>query len=133
MLVIAPSSLLKNWVKEIKMWLGSHRLNPLFVGDGPTKETKQSIETFVTTPILPLLIISYEQLRKNAAELSTINYGLIICDEVSIQLHCIYHVNLIFWVRSGASFEKLFIQDNSSHCELKMQQKNYFNRHTFSK
>ena len=58
-LVICPSSLVDNWLKEIKHWLGT-RVKPLSVKAGA--DAAAIINTFaISLPSLyPLMVLSYE-------------------------------------------------------------------------
>jgi SNF2 family DNA or RNA helicase len=80
-IIVTPSSLVQNWAVEIKKWLGKTRLDPVVVGDQSAKATKDAIRMFSTSPISPLLIISYESLRSHAELLANVEFGLMICDE----------------------------------------------------
>ena len=58
--VVCPSSLVDNWVKEIKKWLHITADNLLYVNPG--NDAKAIINTFSISSInkYPLLVISYE-------------------------------------------------------------------------
>lgn len=61
-IVVCPSSLIENWEKEIKNWLGV-RIHPLSVkgGNASGKRTpRQIIESFQYSNAAAILIISYE-------------------------------------------------------------------------
>lgn len=67
-------------------WLGEHRINPLACGDRAGKAAVQSdLSKFAAgrgkSNGFPVLIISYETLRSNAAILAQTPIGLLLCDE----------------------------------------------------
>jgi hypothetical protein len=71
----------------VKRWLGLERLHALVIGQAATKkeETLQILEEFKTSPLRPLLIISYEQFRIHAPFLQGVGgLDLVICDEVPL-------------------------------------------------
>ncbi|KAJ9582991.1 hypothetical protein L9F63_022676, partial [Diploptera punctata] len=71
-IVVAPSSLVKNWFNEINKWL-SGRVNPLAIDSGSKDQIDKDLTGFMNTycrkPINPILIISYETFRLHAAVL----------------------------------------------------------------
>ncbi|XP_065345333.1 DNA repair and recombination protein RAD54-like [Cloeon dipterum] len=83
-IVVAPSSLVKNWYNEINKWLGG-RVNPLAIDGGSKQEIDRSLEGFMNTfgrrPANPILIISYETFRLHAHVLHKGEVGLVLCDE----------------------------------------------------
>ncbi|CAG0881245.1 unnamed protein product [Cyprideis torosa] len=83
-IVVAPSSLVKNWYNEIAKWLGT-KVNPLAIDSGSKDEIDRNLEGFMNTygrrPANPILIISYETLRLHAHVLHKGEVGLVICDE----------------------------------------------------
>ncbi|KAG8843774.1 helicase [Tulasnella sp. 330] len=76
--VVCPVSLVNNWRKEIRKWLGPDRL-PVFMGD----KDKTRIKQFVNAKKERVLIIGYEKLRLVIQDLRSCQppIGLIICDE----------------------------------------------------
>lgn len=99
-IIVCPSSLVKNWDKEIKKWLGG-RLNALPMDSGnkqeiTTKLSKNlfylfseyiSLEAYMADARIraaaPVLIISYETFRLYDKILHSGEVGMVICDEVS--------------------------------------------------
>ncbi|XP_059483633.1 DNA repair and recombination protein RAD54-like [Neocloeon triangulifer] len=83
-IVVAPSSLVKNWYNEISKWLGG-RVNALAIDGGSKQEIDRSLEGFMNTfgrrPANPILIISYETFRLHAYVLHKGEVGLVLCDE----------------------------------------------------
>ncbi|KAI5063036.1 hypothetical protein GOP47_0021583 [Adiantum capillus-veneris] len=81
MIVVCPSSLVQNWGNEVKKWLGTERLKALVVYAGLPKEVEQKILDFKNGKTHPLLITSYELLRKHQDLLASSKPGLLVCDE----------------------------------------------------
>ena len=83
-IVVAPSSLVKNWYNEFKKWLG-HRVEPLAIDGGSKKDIDKNLSGFMNTfgrkPVNPVLIISYETFRLHAEVLHRGEVGLVLCDE----------------------------------------------------
>ncbi|KAL7722251.1 DNA repair and recombination protein RAD54B [Entamoeba marina] len=76
--VVCPQSLIGNWEKEFKKWLGVERME-VKTGSGDSL-MKQKVEDFVKSYV-PVLIIGYEQVRSHVEELKKTDIGLIVCDE----------------------------------------------------
>lgn len=83
-LVVCPSSLVSNWSKEVRKWLGNERLQALTVTQG-NPDNSQIIRDFKTIRGNPsrfgLLILSYESARKYSSEIGPNACDLLICDE----------------------------------------------------
>lgn len=83
-LIVCPSSLVKNWDKEIKKWLGS-RANALPVDSGKKEKIIADLNAFMADSRIragtPILIISYETFRLYAKILCSGEVGMVICDE----------------------------------------------------
>ncbi|XP_013783608.1 DNA repair and recombination protein RAD54-like [Limulus polyphemus] len=83
-IIVAPSSLVKNWYNEIKKWLGM-RIDALAIDSGTKSEIDKNLKSFMNThgrrPVNPILIISYETFRLHAEVLHRSEVGLVICDE----------------------------------------------------
>ncbi|PRT55460.1 DNA repair protein rhp54 [Wickerhamiella sorbophila] len=85
--VVCPSSLVNNWANELDKWLGKGALRSL-VADGKSVKSADLVEALrawaraegrqVTQPVL---IISYETLRRNTEELNGAEIGLLLADE----------------------------------------------------
>jgi len=79
--VVCPSSLVFNWQAEIKRWLGDQRLQCLAVLKGG-KGAADIVEEFCQGNVKPVLIISYDMLRRHQAALSKcLDFQLLVCDE----------------------------------------------------
>lgn len=72
-LIVCPVSLIRNWKREFKKWLGLDRLGVLEFEDQNT-----SLDHF-DGKVYQVMIIGYERLRTVADELSSID--IVICDE----------------------------------------------------
>lgn len=86
-IIVCPSSLVRNWANEIIKWLGEGALTPLAVDGKSTKSADlgtalQQWSTAVGRNIVrPVLIISYETLRRNVDKLAGTEVGLMLADE----------------------------------------------------
>ncbi|XP_046598354.1 DNA repair and recombination protein RAD54-like isoform X1 [Neodiprion virginianus] len=82
--IVAPSSLVKNWYNEIHKWLG-RRVNPLAIDGGSKTDIDNKLKGFMKTYgrrcANPILIISYETFRLHAHVLHQDDVGLVLCDE----------------------------------------------------
>lgn len=81
-IIICPCSLLDNWKKEIKHWLG-FKVNPLIIKPGGD-DAEIMINTFTISRIskYPILVISYEMFRKYSLLINKVpKLELMICDE----------------------------------------------------
>ncbi|CAA22254.2 DNA repair and recombination protein RAD54-like [Caenorhabditis elegans] len=83
-IIVCPSSLVKNWDKEIKKWLGT-RLNAMPVDSGKREQIIACLNSFMADSkmrcAIPVLIISYETFRLYANILHSGDVGIVICDE----------------------------------------------------
>ena len=76
--VVCPQSLLGNWQREFAKWLGRERMEVRACASDAT--LAQQVKDFAISYV-PVLIISYEQVRQHAATLRTVPLGLLVCDE----------------------------------------------------
>ncbi|XP_063113641.1 DNA repair and recombination protein RAD54B isoform X1 [Cavia porcellus] len=74
-LIVTPGSLVTNWRKEFKQWLGSERIK-IFTVDQDHK-----VEEFMKSTFYSVLIISYEMLLRSLDQIKNIKFDLLICDE----------------------------------------------------
>ncbi|KAK6990646.1 DNA repair and recombination protein RAD54 [Biomphalaria glabrata] len=83
-IIVCPSSLVKNWYNELDKWLGK-RVQALAIDTGTKNEIDKNLVHFMQQhnrrTQFPVLIISYETFRLHAAVLHRGEVGLVICDE----------------------------------------------------
>ncbi len=84
--IVCPSTLTKNWAKEFKKWLGTHRIGVIHMAGEATSTSTSSdaeavVSTFVNSTIQHVIIISYEMFRKHSAALGKLPHSVMICDE----------------------------------------------------
>lgn len=83
-IIVAPSSLVKNWYNEIFKWL-KNRVQPLAIDGGKKADIDAKLAGFMKTYgrrcVNPILIISYETFRLHAHALHQDEVGLVLCDE----------------------------------------------------
>lgn len=78
-LIVCPLTLVVNWKREFRKWIGRSSIGILAVeGDGRTE-----VEKFVSGRQYQVLIIGYERLRSCAKQLAQARppVGLVVCDE----------------------------------------------------
>ncbi|KAM7196324.1 DNA repair protein rhp54 [Rhypophila sp. PSN 637] len=85
-IVACPSSLVKNWAKELVIWLGADAITPFAIDGKASKEelTRQLRQWAIASGravTRPVIIVSYETLRLNVEELKNTSIGLMLCDE----------------------------------------------------
>ena len=74
-LIVAPSSLLKNWEAEFRKWLGSERIR-IHIAD--TGDKVSQFRSYISAPIL---ILSYEMLVRTLDDIQKVSWDLLVCDE----------------------------------------------------
>ncbi|XP_032675450.1 DNA repair and recombination protein RAD54-like [Odontomachus brunneus] len=83
-IIVAPSSLVKNWYNEIYKWL-NNRVSALAIDGGNKKDIDKKLISFMKAYsgrcVYPILIISYETFRLHAHVLHQNEVGLVLCDE----------------------------------------------------
>ncbi|XP_043247791.1 DNA repair and recombination protein RAD54-like isoform X1 [Colletes gigas] len=83
-IIVAPSSLVKNWYNEIFKWL-KNRVQPLAIDGGNKADIDVKLTGFMKTYgrrcANPILIVSYETFRLHAHVLHQDEVGLVLCDE----------------------------------------------------
>lgn len=88
-IIVCPSSLVKNWDKEIVKWLKG-RCNSQAIDSGKKEDIIKKLTAFMeqsgTRCATPVIIISYETFRLYINILHTKEIGLVICDEVSFDV-----------------------------------------------
>ncbi|KAH8548688.1 fibrinogen silencer-binding protein [Umbelopsis sp. PMI_123] len=74
-LIVCPTSVIENWKKEFKKWLGDERISVYVV------DQKSELNDFLHSPIYSAMIVGYEKLRNMEADLEDASFDIIICDE----------------------------------------------------
>ncbi|KAF9974523.1 helicase [Actinomortierella ambigua] len=74
-LIVCPASLILNWKREFKKWLGDERLKVFAV------DAKSTLTDFTLGRVYPVMIIGYEKLRMVQEELKNAAFDIVICDE----------------------------------------------------
>ena len=78
-LILAPSSLIKNWESEFTKWLGKERINICGV------DSSASLLEYIKLPQqvrAPVLIISYELFTRTFTSIDeNLTFDLVVCDE----------------------------------------------------
>ncbi|KAJ3339895.1 DNA repair and recombination protein rad54b [Gonapodya sp. JEL0774] len=74
-LVVCPASLVQNWHKEFKKWLGDERIRVFAV------DAKSALRDFLVGKVYQVMVVGYERLRLIADELGEGVFDLIVCDE----------------------------------------------------
>ncbi|SCU85020.1 LANO_0C03114g1_1 [Lachancea nothofagi CBS 11611] len=88
-IIVCPSSLVNNWANELVKWLGKGTLSALPI-DGKKSSLNngtvaQAVHSWANAKgrnvVKPVLIISYETLRRNVEHLRNADVGLLLADE----------------------------------------------------
>jgi SNF2 family DNA or RNA helicase len=78
-IVVAPSSLVRNWQMEFEKWLGEGAVKVMAIAESTAKGDR-ILSRFESEG--EVLVISYDQLRKYVGRLSTVKaVDLVVCDE----------------------------------------------------
>lgn len=84
-IIVCPSSLVNNWANELVKWLGPNTLTPLAIDGKKTTSVSESVRAWAQAQgrniAKPVLIISYETLRRNVEHLKNTKVGLMLADE----------------------------------------------------
>lgn len=84
-LIVCPATLVDNWKREFKKWLGDERIK-VFAASAPTISKKNADDSVIKDFLLgvkvyPILIVNYERLRTLQDHLDKVTFDIIICDE----------------------------------------------------
>ena len=82
-IIVCPSSLVRNWFNEFAKWLPG-RINPMAIDGGSKNDIDKDLKSFMAVGrriVNPVLIISYETLRLHIHELYKGEVGIMFCDE----------------------------------------------------
>lgn len=74
-LIVCPVTLITNWKKEFRKWLGHDRIGVF------TLDSKSNLQAFVSGRCYQVMIVGYEKLRSISADLKKASIDIIICDE----------------------------------------------------
>lgn len=91
-IIVCPSSLVNNWANELVKWLGPGTVSPLAIdgkksslslmgNDSVSQAINQWGKARGRNIVKPVLIISYETLRRNVDQLNNCPVGLLLADE----------------------------------------------------
>lgn len=85
-MIVCPATLVMNWHKEIKKWLGNERLKSFPVASNHSNQVEKKKSDCIRDFLLgerihPVLIVGYERLRTIADSLKNVKFDLIVCDE----------------------------------------------------
>ncbi|KAK6458558.1 helicase [Scheffersomyces xylosifermentans] len=81
-LICCPVSLIDNWKREFKKWIGQNRISILTLsGNSSTSSDKQNLASFGNLNVYQILIINYEKVSAYHKELANIKFDLLVCDE----------------------------------------------------
>ncbi|KAK9452204.1 SNF2 family N-terminal domain-containing protein [Limtongia smithiae] len=74
-LIVCPATLISNWKREFRKWLGRERISVFAV------DSKANLKDFTKGRVYQVMIIGYEKLRLVQSELQDVTFDLVICDE----------------------------------------------------
>lgn len=74
-LIVCPVTLMANWKKELRKWLGSDAIGVFSV------DSNSRIRDFLNSSVYSVVIAGYERIRSISEELQDSNIGIVICDE----------------------------------------------------
>lgn len=81
-LVACPVTLIDNWKREFKKWLGTHQISVLALNNKQSAaKDKQDIISFGKIRVYQVLIMGYEKVLTCKEELKTVPVDLLVCDE----------------------------------------------------
>ena len=80
--VVCPSTLVQNWLREFKKWVGTERLKVRGVeASSGTESGEQEVQAFVTGSAVHVLVIGYEMFKKHSRRLRDLKDACYVCDE----------------------------------------------------
>ena len=80
--VVCPSTLVRNWLREFKKWVGTERLKVRGVeASSGTESGEQEVQAFVKGSAIHVLVLGYEMFKKHSRQLKDCKDALYVCDE----------------------------------------------------
>ena len=80
--VVCPSTLVQNWLREFKKWVGTERLKVRGVeASSGTESGGQEVQAFVKGSANHVLVIGYEMFKKHSRQLKELKDACYVCDE----------------------------------------------------
>ncbi|KAK7204212.1 SNF2 family N-terminal domain-containing protein [Myxozyma melibiosi] len=76
-MIVCPVTLIGNWKREFRKWLGRERVAIFTLDD----KSKKNVRDFARGRVYQVLLIGYERLQKIQAELKGVKFDLMVCDE----------------------------------------------------
>lgn len=74
-LIVCPVTLIANWKKELRKWLGPDTIGVF------TVDSNSRIRDYLSSSVYSIVIAGYERIRSISEELQDSNIGIVICDE----------------------------------------------------
>ncbi|BFZ62062.1 helicase [Saitoella coloradoensis] len=74
-LIVCPVTLIGNWIREFRKWLGKERIAVLGC------ETKKDVQDFKMGNTYNVMVIGYEKLRLLQEDMKKLKFDIIVCDE----------------------------------------------------
>ncbi|KAF8468944.1 SNF2 family N-terminal domain-containing protein [Kalaharituber pfeilii] len=74
-LIVCPVTLINNWRKEFRKWLGNERIGVLVMGE------KTNVKDFTAGKVYNVMIVGYERLQKIQGELKKAQIDIVVADE----------------------------------------------------
>ncbi|KAK9495938.1 SNF2 family N-terminal domain-containing protein [Lipomyces doorenjongii] len=74
-MIVCPVTLIANWKREFRKWLGRERVAVFAVGG------KAKLRDFTKGKVYQVMLIGYEKLRLVQSELKDVTFDLVVCDE----------------------------------------------------
>ena len=81
-LIVCPVTLIGNWRREFKKWLGPNQVSVLTLSHKQSAaKDRQDIRNFGRTRVYNVMILGYEKVLSCQADLSGLEVDLLVCDE----------------------------------------------------
>lgn len=76
-MIVCPVTLISNWKREFRKWLGRERISVFAVDDNK----KKNVRDFARGRVYQVMLIGYERLQKVQSDLKDVKFDLVVCDE----------------------------------------------------